>query len=167
MLVMGIDPGVSGGIAVRGNSLPNGLLVFKMPETPADIVELIRDLCEKYEINHCYLERAQAMRSRDGRKQGVSSAFNYGTSFGALIGILAAWGAPYTLIRPVDWQRALKCLSGGDKRVTKRRAQELFPKTKLTHATADAALIAEYGWREQGTFRVQAEEAAELIQVKH
>jgi hypothetical protein len=35
-------------------------------------------------------------------------------------------------------------LSKGDKNVTKRKAQELFPSLKITHATADALLIAEY-----------------------
>ena len=38
-------------------------------------------------------------------------------------------------------------LSKGDKNVTKSRAQELFPELKITHAIADALLIAEYGRR--------------------
>jgi hypothetical protein len=37
----------------------------------------------------------------------------------------------------------------GDKNVSKRRAQELFPQLKVTHATADALLIAEYGRRQK------------------
>jgi hypothetical protein len=38
-------------------------------------------------------------------------------------------------------------MSKGDKNVTKRRAQQLFPQLKVTHAIADALLIAEYGRR--------------------
>jgi hypothetical protein len=45
------------------------------------------------------------------------------------------------------WQGALECLSGGSKNVTKLRAQQLFPGEKVTHGSADALLIAEYGRR--------------------
>jgi hypothetical protein len=41
----------------------------------------------------------------------------------------------------------MQCLTGGDKNISKRRAQELFPSLKITHAVADALLIAEYGRR--------------------
>ena len=49
---------------------------------------------------------------------------------------------------PQVWQKALGCMTGGDKNVTKRRAQELFPGHKITHATADALLIAHYGTKQ-------------------
>jgi len=39
------------------------------------------------------------------------------------------------------------CLTKGDKNVSKRRAQELFPALKVTHAIADALLIAEFARR--------------------
>jgi len=39
------------------------------------------------------------------------------------------------------------CMTKGDKNVSKRKAQELFPSMKVTHASADALLIAEYGRR--------------------
>jgi len=44
----------------------------------------------------------------------------------------------------------LGCLSKGDKNVTKAKAQEQFPNIKVTHATADALLIALYGRGMQG-----------------
>jgi len=37
------------------------------------------------------------------------------------------------------------CMTKGDKNVSKRRSQELFPQIKVTHAIADALLIASYG----------------------
>jgi hypothetical protein len=43
------------------------------------------------------------------------------------------------------WQKALGCLTKGDKNITKRKAQEMFPGIKVTHATADSLLIAHYG----------------------
>jgi hypothetical protein len=38
-------------------------------------------------------------------------------------------------------------MTKGDKNITKRKAQELFPEIKITHAIADSLLIAEYGRR--------------------
>ena len=38
----------------------------------------------------------------------------------------------------------MDCLTGGDKNVTKRKAQSLFPWVKVTHAIADSMLLAEY-----------------------
>jgi hypothetical protein len=39
-------------------------------------------------------------------------------------------------------------MTKGDKNVSKRRAQELYPQLKITHSTADALLIATYGTRQ-------------------
>ena len=38
----------------------------------------------------------------------------------------------------------MKCLTKGDKNVTKSAAQRLYPDRKITHADADAILIARY-----------------------
>ncbi len=61
-------------------------------------------------------------------------------------------GALFAHAGAVRWQKEMGCLTKGDKNVTKRRAQELFPTLKITHAIADALLIAEYG-RTQGGLR--------------
>jgi hypothetical protein len=58
---------------------------------------------------------------------------------------LTAACIPFARIRPQVWQKELGCLTKGDKNVSKRKAQELFPSMKVTHATADALLIAKYG----------------------
>jgi hypothetical protein len=60
---------------------------------------------------------------------------------------LTAAGIPFERISPQAWQKSLGCMTGGDKNISKRRAQELFPTMNVTHATADALLIAEYGRR--------------------
>jgi hypothetical protein len=70
------------------------------------------------------------------------------SSFGHLEMALTAAGIPFTRIRPQVWQKELGCLTKGDKNVTKRKAQELFPSLKVTHATADALLIAKYGTKQ-------------------
>jgi hypothetical protein len=78
---------------------------------------------------------------------GVKSAFTFGEGYGRLQMALTALGIPYERIRPAMWQKAMGCLTKGDKNVSKSRAQELFPSIKVTHAIADALLIAEHNRR--------------------
>ena len=70
--------------------------------------------------------------------------FTFGGSFRSLKVHLQWAGIPFDEVTPRKWQKALGCASGGDKKVTKARAQELFPTVRMTHAIADAYLIAEY-----------------------
>jgi hypothetical protein len=138
--IIGIDPGKSGGIAWIGNGAP---CVEKMPDTLKDLFDLLLDI--SYEGNAtAYLEQVTS-----SPQQGVKSAFTFGNGFGHLEMALTACSIPFQRIRPQAWQKALGCMSGGDKNVTKRRAQELFPHLTITHATADALLIAEYGRRHE------------------
>ena len=78
---------------------------------------------------------------------GVTSAFTFGHGFGQIEMALTAAGIPFERLRPQAWQKAMGCMTKGDKNVSKRRAQELFPQIKVTHANADALLICEYGRR--------------------
>ncbi len=137
-MIIGIDPGKGGGIALLRSAKSIDASVFKMPETEMDTYTLLSSLPP--EIDMVYLERVGPMP-----KQGVTSVFTFGYGYGVLVGILTALKLPITFVSPVKWQRHLGCLSGGDKNVTKRKAQQLFPTIKVTHAFADALLIAEYG----------------------
>ena len=143
---MGVDPGANGGIAwiTDGKAC-----VEKMPDTLQDLWELIRDI-----TNH-------PRSSLDGRKykayieqvssspqMGVVSAFSFGRGYGNLEMAFTAAGIPFERVRPQVWQKALGCMTKGDKNVSKRKAQELFPDRKITHATADALLIAHYGTKQ-------------------
>ena len=145
--IIGVDPGANGGIAwiTDGKTC-----VEKMPDTLQDLWELIRDI-----TNH-------PRSSLDGRKykayieavssspqMGVVSAFSFGRGYGNLEMALTAAGIPFERVRPQVWQKALGCMTKGDKNVSKRKAQELFPDRKITHATADALLIAHYGTKQQ------------------
>jgi hypothetical protein len=138
-LYIGIDPGLSGGIAfVPEIGTP---WAHKMPETDRDLLDLLSD--------NISLHTATAMLElvHSSPQMGVKSAFTFGEGYGRLQAILTALSVPYERIRPQAWQKAMGCLTKGDKNVSKRRAQELFPTLKVTHATADALLIAEYNRR--------------------
>jgi crossover junction endodeoxyribonuclease RuvC len=79
--------------------------------------------------------------------QGVTSTFTFGEGFGKLQMALCAAKIPYQFITPLKWQKFLGCMTKGDKNVSKAAAQRLFPDIKVTHAIADALLIAEYNRR--------------------
>lgn len=136
---IGIDPGVSGGISLVSDSLSYGV---PMPKTEADIAQVIRELRDSHSAVFCLIEKVHAMP-----KQGVSSTFTFGKNYGFLRGCLSTLKVPFEDVTPRKWQQSLGCLSGGDKNVTKQKAQQLFPELKITHAIADALLIGEYGRR--------------------
>lgn len=136
-LIIGIDPGKSGGIAFF---FEQGPVVYPMPETMTDTMDLL--LGEDLSRAFAYIEKVHS-----SPQMGVTSAFTFGQGYGALLMLLTCKGIPFEQVTPQKWQKAMGCMSKGDKNVTKRRAQELFPGLKVTHATADALLIGEYGRR--------------------
>lgn len=143
--IIGIDPGTNGGIAWIQDGKP---CVEKMPETLQDLWELILSI--KFPTRNTFDEPKAYIESvHSSPQQGVKSAFTFGQGFGRLEMALTAAGIPFERVTPQKWQKALGCLTKGDKNVSKRKAQELFPQLKITHATADAILIAEYGRRLQ------------------
>lgn len=136
-LYIGCDPGKSGAIAVL-TADGRVVVVVRLDTTEHDIVESLRMVIEGRTCR-ATLERVSAMP-----KQGVSSTFKFGASYGFLRGMLVALQIPFEEVTPQKWQQAMKCRSGGDKNVTKAAAQRKWPKENIVHATADALLIAEY-----------------------
>ena len=137
--IIGIDPGVNGGIAWITDGKP---CVEKMPDTLQDLWELLRDIASEGDC-HAYLEQVHS-----SPQMGVVSAFTFGNGFGHLEMALTAAGIPFTRVRPQVWQKELGCMTKGDKNISKRKAQELFPSMKVNHATADSLLIATYGTKQ-------------------
>ena len=142
-IYIGIDPGINGGIATINN---NFVQAYKMPQTIRDLWELIHEIKSTAELEN-YSITAALESVWSSPQMGVKSAFTFGNGFGHLEMALTALGVPYERVRPQAWQKAMGCLTKGDKNVSKRRAQELFPALKVTHAIADALLIAEFARR--------------------
>lgn len=136
---IGIDPGWSGAIAVVDqDSQPVGVIRFS--ETPQDVADwIVSLLSEGTPIVAAVIESVAS-----SPQMGVASSFKFGRAAGLAWGLLLANRIRHEFVAPGVWQRAMKCLSGGDKNITKMRAQALWPKIKITHAIADAYLIAEY-----------------------
>jgi crossover junction endodeoxyribonuclease RuvC len=159
MITIGIDPGLSGAVAVfyppdipiRGR----GILVHDTPT-----FTLIRNKRKKREIDvyaladllrrinepdsHAYVEQVGAMPG-----QGVSSVFSFGKSFGIVLGVLAALSIPVTLVTPQAWKKALGVPAAKDG--ARARASQLMPRATDLWARvkddgrAEAALLAYFG----------------------
>jgi hypothetical protein len=138
--VVGIDPGISGGFGIVSD---NGAHAFSMPETPRDIIDLFKEF-KIYGELICYLEKVRGMPN-----QAHNSTWTFAKNVGHLEMAMTGLGYKFEEVRPQDWQKELGCLTHGNKNISKKKAQELFPELKITHAKADALLIAEYGRRRQ------------------
>ncbi len=134
---IGIDPGASGGIALL-DADGEILAAEKYGDTQHDTGEQFRRIIGATERPFALIERVHSMP-----KQGVASSFKFGESYGFLKGLLVGLAIPYDDVTPQKWQKLMGCLTRGDKNVSKAKAQQLFPGLKITHATADALLIAE------------------------
>lgn len=164
MIVIGIDPGQTGGLAKLTEV--SGPYVFPMPTVAApkgsghvldlgSLIQILEAWTSPATTAHVFIERAHAMP-----KQGVTSMFNYGMGFGQILGILAAIPLKYSLVEARTWTKAMhEGTPAGD---TKARSliacQRLFPGVKLTagrgtkphKGIVDALLIASYGRRQLG-----------------
>lgn len=144
--IIGIDPGVSGGLAFM-DAATRAVIVARMPDTDHELLQLLRRHAHG---GYAYLENVHAMPPViKGKKVGGSVGnFKLGQQDGRLCMALTAAGIPFDRVAPTKWQDALQCRTGGDKKISKARAQQLFPDLAVTHAIADALLLAEYGRRQ-------------------
>jgi len=138
MQFLGIDPGKSGGIAIL-DTTSQTIHTCKLDLTEHDLWDWLNDVIDPLN-SAATIEQVHSMPG-----QGVASTFTFGKNYGFLIGVLTALQMPYMLVTPQKWQKAMQCLTKGDKNVSKAAAQRIWPKIKITHAIGDALLIAEYG----------------------
>lgn len=146
---MGIDPGVRGGLAVVDREGRTHVEGFQPGMEQTALIAAVRlGLSHLHKIDPhpvIYIEKVGYMPGDGGK-----GANTFGRVDGLLRGAVLMWcaerGAGRLLeVSPMFWQAKLSCLSGGNKNVTKNKALELFPSVRVTHAVADALLIARYG----------------------
>jgi len=153
VIVLGIDVGLSGALAVLSDDAPPE--VYDLPTIKArsgnrrelSIHQLAPIVFGYKAIDEvrAIVEAQQAMP-----KQGVSSTFQIGEGYGAIKAMLATLHIPYEVVRPVDWKRWAG-LIGKDKDASRAVAMQRFPtltdqlKLKKHHGRADALLLAEWG----------------------
>ena len=163
MLVIGIDPGISGSICFFEDG--KILDVIEMPTMTEgkknkrqvngaqiynEIIKRIKDL-EKKNIK-VIIEQVSAMPG-----QGVTSMFNFGQSFGILKGMCSAMQLPMYFVRPAKWKKYFNLINS-EKDASRTKAIEIFPyyssnlSKKKDSNKADAILIASYYYE---TFRLE------------
>jgi len=145
-IVIGIDPGINGGICIINNK---NVMAKKMPETPMELYQFLKKF-SNFDII-CVLETVGGMP-----KQGGKSMFTFGKMYGHLEMALLALKIKTYPVTPQKWQKDFQLgttKSGGNltttqwKKILRSKAQQLFPSVKITNSTSDAILIAEYGVR--------------------
>jgi Holliday junction resolvasome RuvABC endonuclease subunit len=146
MINIGIDPGKAGGIAIIEKG--GAAYAFKMPDTNRDIFDALREV-KRWAVAEGSQCRAVIERVHSSPQMGVVSAFTFGRGYGGLLMALTALEIPFVDVSPQKWQGAIGCMTKGDKNVSKAKAQAMFPTIKITHAIADALLIAEWCRRQK------------------
>jgi len=155
MLIIGIDPGISGSICF----LEDGIIkdVIEMPT-------MIEGKKNKKQVNGSQIFNEISLRIKTYEKknikvvveqvsampgQGVTSMFNFGQSFGILKGICSAMQLPIYFVRPAKWKKYFNLINS-EKDASRTRAIEIFPyfsshlSKKKDSNKADAILIASF-----------------------
>jgi crossover junction endodeoxyribonuclease RuvC len=149
--VIGVDPGKSGAIAVLDG---HGELValYDMPVVSNQVCGgficniLVDEIDDGPMV--AVVEQVHSMP-----KQGVASSFDFGKSYGIVLGVLAATGIRVMHVPPTRWKKGMRL--SADKEQARRRAIERWPreierfKRKMDADRAEAALLALW-WIEQG-----------------
>ena len=153
MRIIGIDPGLSGGIAVLDD-----LKIFDVYDMPimsegkknknqlnsAQLVNIIKKNIISSGDTFLIVEQVSAMPG-----QGVTSMFNFGQTFGSIKGICAALNLPIFFVRPAKWKKHFDLINSS-KDASRTKVIEMYPSIsprlskKKDVNKADAILIARY-----------------------
>ena len=155
MIIIGIDPGITGAISVLENKQ-----VLEVYDTPtmidgkknkrqvngAQVTNIIKESLNKDKDKEVVVvvEHVNAMPG-----QGVTSMFNFGQSFGVIKGICSALSLPIYFVRPAKWKKHFNLIKT-NKDASRTKVIQIYPgvSSKLSRKKdsnkADAILIARY-----------------------
>ena len=155
MLIIGIDPGISGSICFFEDG--KIIEVIEMPtmtdgkknKKQVNGSQIYNEFSKRINKNQnqsirVIVEQVSAMPG-----QGVTSMFNFGQSFGILKGICSAMQLPMYFVRPAKWKKYFNLINS-EKDASRTRAIEIFPNfssqlsRKKDSNKADAILIASF-----------------------
>ena len=153
MIILGIDPGVSGAISVLEDK--KVIDVFEMPTmidgkknkkqvNGSQVSNIIKDKMKNEKELIVVVEHVNAMPG-----QWVTSMFNFGQSFGVIKGICSALSLPIYFVRPTKWKKYFNLIKT-NKDASRTKVIEMYPQIssqlsrKKDSNKADAILIARY-----------------------
>ncbi len=147
-LQLGIDPGLSGAIAILDS---------------AGCIETVRDLPIIRDAKLAWVDGSELqsiiMAALHGRTavamvervssmpgQGIASSFQFGVGFGSILSILQAMHIPLEFVTPAVWKKSYGL--GRDKHASLHKARLLYPTAELHLAKhdgrAEGLLLARY-----------------------
>ncbi len=140
-IYIGIDPGVTGAIAIIYAPGDMSVYDFEDGDVLSELIQISGTPCK------AVIEKVSSMPG-----QGVSSTFKFGTNFGQWIGRLEALGIPFDFVTPQKWKKAMfdSMPKSNVKEMSRDRARRIFPqmaeffKRKKDHNRAEALLLAAY-----------------------
>ena len=155
MLIIGIDPGISGAICFFENGEVKDVIDMptmsegkknKRQVNGRQIFNEISSRINNYDLKNInvVVEQVSAMPG-----QGVTSMFNFGQSYGIIKGICSAMQLPIFFVRPAKWKKHFDLIKS-QKDASRTKAIEIFPKIssilskKKDANKADAILIASF-----------------------
>ena len=155
MRIFGIDPGLSGAIAVLEDEVVLDIIDLpvmaegKKNKRQINGSQIYNEISKR--INNdtnqdirVIIEQVSAMPG-----QGVTSMFNFGQSFGILKGICSAMQLPMYFVRPARWKKYFNLINS-EKDASRTKAIQIFPyfssqlSKKKDNNKADAILIASF-----------------------
>lgn len=165
---IGVDPGVTGAVAV----LETATRKVDLYDTPIVCVKSGKKMKNVMDLHNVVslmqmltggrdvlvtIEKVNAMPGKvagGGRRTiGATSAFNFGVGYGMWLGVLASLRLPYQQVIPATWKRALMLTGSDGKDADRIRAIQLYPQAapqlnlKKHHGRADALLLADWARR--------------------
>ena len=155
MMIIGIDPGISGSICFFQDGIIKDVIEMptmtdgkknKRQVNGAQIFNEISERINKFDKKNIkvVIEQVSAMPG-----QGVTSMFNFGQSFGVLKGICSALQLSMFFVRPAKWKKYHNLINS-QKDSSRTKAIEIFPyisgklSRKKDSNKADAVLIASF-----------------------
>ena len=147
MLILGIDPGSSGGLVIvqnNINALPEIILAIRMPTIKIygkkiiDTKQIATKL-QEYSIDVTIIEKVHAMP-----RQGVTSSFQFGRNFGGIESLSYLYSKRVDYVVPAVWKKSLGL--GPSKKESLDLARLKFGESNLWHiksndGIAEAALL--------------------------
>lgn len=155
-VVVGVDPGSSGGIAVLSDDCLQAIELLPIDENSTPLV--IRHILDTYQPLLWAVERQIPFCSTGG-SMGVTSAFTLGQNYGKILGALTVYREVVILVLPQEWQKGLPLPPQRADRKEKLIHMAMdawpavtdgpgWPKQKcLKSGLADACFIARHGYR--------------------
>ena len=155
MLIIGIDPGISGSICffedgkildvINMPTMTNG----KKNKNQVNGSQIYNEISKRIKKTGDQNTRVVREQVSAMPGQGVTSMFNFGQSFGILKGICSAMHLPVYYVRPAKWKKYFNLINS-EKDASRTRAIEIFPyfssqlSKKKDNNKADAILIASF-----------------------